>query len=188
MRARVGFGVPALMLAGIALAGLGRLEAATLERLSLEDMVLKSTGIVRGRVTGSFVAVHGNIIYTHYRVEVAETWKGGGAAPLDLVVAGGSYGVLRQTFPGSPALAAGGEYVLFVWLSPRTGLNHIVGLTQGMFDIRRGENGELMALRNPTTELMLDAAGRAVRDSAITMRLSELRLRVSATLSQGVRR
>src|SRR5579875_2721629 len=52
------------------------LQSATLERLSLNDMIQKSTAIVRGTVTGSHVAQQGALIYTHYTVHVTERFKG----------------------------------------------------------------------------------------------------------------
>ncbi len=164
--------------------GLGWLGAATLERLSLEDMVSKSTGIVRARVASSYVAPSGSIIYTHYTVQVSEQWKGTPAASLDVVVAGGQYGGIRQVFPGAPVLTTGSEYILFLWKS-RSGLTHIIGLTQGLFGLQRDKNGELVAKRAATTELMLDSNGRAVRDVALSLRLSDLKQRVNLAMAQG---
>ena len=46
-------------------ASLAPLTAATLQRLSLDDMVAQSTSIVRGTVTASWSAFTGSIIYTH---------------------------------------------------------------------------------------------------------------------------
>ena len=47
------------------------LPGATLERLSLDDMIARSTTIVRGKVTASWAAFTGSVIYTHYQVQVS---------------------------------------------------------------------------------------------------------------------
>jgi hypothetical protein len=159
------------------------LPAATLEKLSLDEMAQKSTAIVRGRVLGSYTAQRGSIIYTHYRVQVAETWKGAGAAELDVVVPGGAIRGLRQTFAGAPTLAPNAEYVLFLWTGA-SGLTRVIGLTQGIFTVAKGANGETVAVRPAATETMIDpATGRSVKDEAVTLRVADLhqRVRVNAT-------
>ncbi len=162
------------------------LQASTLEKLGLDEMTQKSTAIVRARVSGSFGAVHGQRIYTHYRVEVSETWKGSATGSLDVVVPGGTAAGLRQTISGAPKLVEGREYVLFLWTSP-TGLTHIIGLSQGVFDIRTEASGELTAARPASSELMLDGAGNPVRDQAVRLRLKDLRTRVGRG-AEGVRK
>src|ERR1035441_790104 len=76
---------------------LAPLPSATLERLSLNDMILGSTTIVRAKVTGSNAAFSGPIIYTHYQIRVSETLKGSSAATAEFVVQGGVANNLRQT-------------------------------------------------------------------------------------------
>jgi len=158
------------------------LPAATLERLSLDQMIAKSTAIVRGRVAGSYAAARGPIIYTHYRIRVSESWKGSGPGELDVVVPGGSAGGLRQVFSGAPKLTEDAEYVLFLW-SGRSGLTHIIGLSQGVFDLQRDSAGVLVAVRAASSDIMLDSAGQSVRDEAVQMNLNELRQRVSSALA-----
>ena len=160
-------------------------EAATLERLAMEDMARKSSVIVRARVTGTYAALHGSTIYTHYSIQILETWKTAGAGASDVVVPGGVAGGLRQTFSGSPRLMAGREYVLFLWTAPRSGLTHIIGLTQGLFNLQRESNGEVVASRAATNEPMLDRSGRPVQDEPLRLRLSDLRQRVSRALASG---
>jgi hypothetical protein len=159
-------------------------QAATLEYMSLEDMVRKSSAVVRVRVGSSYAARSLGLIYTHYRIEVLEGYKAGGAAALDVVLPGGSANGLRQTFPGTPRLTEGQEYLLFLWKSPSSGLTHVIGLSQGVFDIRRGESGEAVAFRGPTSELMLDSRGQMVRDAGLTLRLRDFRQRVAGILAQ----
>jgi len=159
----------------------------TLQRLDLDEMIGKSTAIVRGQVTGSQARLHGSVIYTHYRIRVLERWKGGEAAELDVVVPGGVAGGLRQLFPGAPRLREGGEYVLFLWTGS-SGLTNIIGLTQGLFDVHRDAAGDVFAARAATAETMLDAAGRLVRDEPLRMRFEDLRGRVRTALTRSSQR
>jgi hypothetical protein len=171
---------PAALLAALLLPG------ATLEKLSLDEMAQKSTAIVRGRVLGSFAAQRGSIIYTHYRVQVAETWKGADAAELDVVVPGGAVRGLRQTFAGTPRLAPNADYVLFLWTGA-SGLTRVIGLTQGLFTVTKTAAGEV-AFRPAATEAMIDpASGRLVRDEALSLRVADLHQRVSANTSLEAR-
>jgi len=157
------------------------LPAATLEYLSLDDMALQSTAIVRAKVAGAYAAQHGRLIYTHYRIQVTETWKGVSASTLDVVVPGGIFGGLRQTVSGAPALANNAEYVIFLWTG-KSGLTQIIGLSQGLFSLTQGTGGELMAARTAALDLTV---GGGPKDQALSLRLSDLRQRVVASLAQG---
>src|SRR2546423_15468694 len=66
------------MFALLAMLGMmpGTLQSATLQRLSLDDMIIRSNSIVRGKVTDSWAALTGSVIYTHYRIQVSENLKG----------------------------------------------------------------------------------------------------------------
>src|SRR3974390_1382558 len=101
-------------------------SAASLERLSMDDMVQKSTDIVRVRVVNSSASFRGRTIYTHYTVQIEERWKGNATSQMDAAVPGGTVLNVRQTFPGAPGLNHGSEYVLFLWTS-RSGLTQIIG-------------------------------------------------------------
>ncbi len=161
------------------------LQGATLEYLSLDDMARRSTAIVQGRIAGSYAAAGRSIIYTHYRIQVLEQWKGPAASELEVVLPGGAVDGRRQTFPGTPELKAGQEYLLFLWTSPATGLTHAIGLSQGVFSVRRSPAGDVIAQRGPSGGLMLNSAGVPVRDTAVSLRLSDLRSRVRAALADG---
>jgi hypothetical protein len=161
------------------------LRCATLERLTLDDMISKSSAIVRGRVTDSWTAFTGSVIYTHYRIQASETYKGTPQNRLEIVVTGGAVNGVQQNFSGSPALNKGDEFVLFLWTS-RAGLTQIIGLTQGLFALPPDGASDPIATRAPTRELMLDpATARPVKDAALSMRLSELRSRIANTLAGG---
>ena len=158
------------------------LHGATLERLSLDDMIAKSTAIVRGHVSGSSAAFKGSIIYTHYSIQILETFKGSPGAAADVVVPGGTANNLHQSFPGAPQLQPGDEFVFFLWRG-QSGLTQILGLTQGLFKISSEGSTDALATRAASTELMLDrGTGQPVKDQTLTMSLSDLRSRIARQL------
>jgi len=164
------------------------LPAVTLERLSLDEMIDKSTAIVRGRVVSSQAKLHGPLIYTHFSVQVLERWKGPEASQMDVAVPGGSANGLNQTFSGAPLLAPGDEYVFFLWTGA-SGITHVIGLSQGVFSLKAGNDGSVTATRAASLETMLDSkTGRMISDETLRMRLTDLRSRVTGRLeSRGGR-
>ena len=155
----------------------------TLERLPLDEMARKSTAIVRATVVGTSGILRGADVYTLYQIEIVENWKGAGKPHLEQVaVPGGAAGGLRQMVPGAPSLHLGEEYVMFLWTS-RSGLTQLIGLTQGLFNVQRSGTGDAAAMRAAAAELMLDASGHAVKDEAVSMKLSDLKARVTRALA-----
>jgi len=176
----VRFGLP--IIAGMLAGALG-LQGATLERLTLDEMIQKSTEIVRGRLLGSRAAHRGSVIYTYSKIQVLERWKGQPASQVEVAVPGGTLGGFRQTFSGVPELVAGKEYVLFLWTG-RNGVTQVIGLSQGVLDVKQNAAGELFVGRTASTETMLDGkTGQVVRDEAVRMGLQELRQRVERGLA-----
>ena len=171
------------ILALLAASCLAQLHSATLERLTLDDMITRSTSIVRGKVSGSWAAFTGSIIYTHYKIQVSESFKGAGQDAVEIMVPGGTVNGLHQSFSGSPVLNPGDEFVFFLWTS-KAGITWITGLTQGLFALPSEAAADRMATRAASRELMLDAdTSRAVKDSALSLKLSDLRTRIADTLS-----
>jgi len=159
---------------GLSLLCLLPLRAATLARLTLADMVSKSTAIVHGRVTSASTVWQKSIIYTHYQLQVIEQWKGAAQSSVDVAVPGGVLNGIRQTFPGAPDLAIGQEYVLFLWTSSQ-GITYTLGFTQGVFSLSKNASGQTMAARAPTTETLLDpVTGRPVKDQPLSLPLTQL--------------
>ena len=159
------------------------LECATLERLSLDEMISRSTMIVRGKVTASCAAYTGSVIYTHYQIQVGEQFKGANRSSVEVMTPGGTVKGLQQSFSGSPVLNQGDEFVFFLWTSAR-GITWITGLTQGLFSLAGEKDVDRMATRSASRELMLDPqTARPVKDSALSMRLSTLRSRIAANLA-----
>lgn len=147
---------------------------ATLELLSLNDLIAKSTTIVQVQVTGSSASYTGTVIYTHYKVSVLAQWKGPTQSAIDVQVPGGTANGIRQTYPGVPELAAGRQYVLFLWTSSK-GATYPMGFTQGVFNLLQDASGNATAVQMPTTETILaPGTGQAVRSQPIAMPLPQL--------------
>src|SRR5581483_6566895 len=88
-------------------------SAATIQQLSMDQLAQAATAVVRARVVSSAASFTGTTIYTHYKLQIEETWKG--FPTSDVMLPGGASNGVRQSFPGVPQLAVGGEYVLFLW-------------------------------------------------------------------------
>jgi hypothetical protein len=157
-------------------------SAATLQQLNLDQITQSATAIVRARVTGSSASFTGSTIYTHYKLQTSETWKG--FAATEVMLPGGIAGGYRQSFPGVPALQTGTEYVLFLWTSS-TGITHLVGLSQGLYNVNLQADGSMQASRPEIGETMLDAGGHQVKDLAIRMQLSDMKTRVGRIALAG---
>jgi hypothetical protein len=156
-------------------------RATILQRLTLDEMVQKSTLIVRARVTGLSEVIRGGDVFTLYKLATLETLKPGPAV-REVAVSGGVAGGVRQVVAGAPTLRAGSEYVLFLWTS-RSGLTQLIGMSQGLFSVERSTTTDPRASRAASAEQMLDAAGRAVRDETLSMPLTELKAKVSKARS-----
>ena len=162
-------------------------QAATLEKLTLDDMIQQSTDIVRGKVVGARVAERGPVVYTHWKIQISGRWKGEPAAIMEVVTPGGAVNGVRQVFPGAPTLAEGTEYVLFLWTG-KNKLTHVIGLTQGLFDLKLDGAGVAMLSRPASTEVMIDPkTAREVDDEAVRMRLSDLSGRIRRVLETARR-
>jgi hypothetical protein len=154
---------------------------ATLELLSLNDLIVKSTTIVQAQVTGSSASFTGTVIYTHYKVSVLAQWKGPTQSAIDVMVPGGTANGMRQTVPGVPQLVTGRQYVLFLWTSNQ-GRTYTMGFTQGVFNLT-GASGNLTAAQTPATETMLaPGTGQVARSQPIGMPLQQL---ISAITAGG---
>ena len=166
--------------------GIAPLGAATLEQLSLDDLIQKSTAIVQARVVGSYADFRGAEIFTHWKLDIEQQWKGANQA--EVLVPGGSARGYRESVPGAPQLTVGKEYVLFLWTS-KSGATYLTGWGQGVFELSKDSAGKLMATRAPAGETMVEhGTWRPVRDGGVQMPLQELTGRISATLGKGVSR
>jgi hypothetical protein len=154
------------------------LTGTTLEKLSFDEMVAKSTLIVRGRVALSNVQQHGVIYYSHYKVQVSEQYKGATVQTIDVVLPGGTIGRTQQTFSGVPTFPTDTDVVLFLWKS-KAGLTHVIGLSQGIFQVSKDASGQLVFTRGAIQEGLVDArTGRPTTDGAMRFTAREFSARV----------
>jgi hypothetical protein len=181
MRAR------SILLAGLAI--VASAGATTLQKLSLDDMIQQSTGIVRAKVTGSYSAVRGQNIYTYYRLHVLEAAKANPgldnrSPDIEVAVPGGSVNGVRQVAIGAPELNAGAEYVVFLWTG-KSGLTQIIGLSQGLFLAVKDASGNINLSRPAVDDLMIDRNGRPVSAGLTELLWSELRARIGRELGHA---
>jgi hypothetical protein len=155
------------------------LPAATLEQLSLDEMIIKASSIVRGKVLNSYTTSNGPIFYTHYRIEVNETLKGQERTSTEFQLPGGVVNNSRQSFAGVPEFKAGDEYVFFLWAG-MDGRMQVLGLTQGLFSVPAGTSADPVITRSASHEVMLErGTGKQIKDQTLTMNLSTLRTRIA---------
>jgi hypothetical protein len=161
------------------------LSASTLQRLSLTDMIQKSTMIVRGTMQpGSSAALRGSIIYTHYQLSVTTAFKGAPGPTIDVAVPGGALNGFQQPVAGAPTLTPGQSYVMFLWTS-KSGLTQVIGLSQGLFSLTTNSQGQLIVSRGAASEPMVDSSGQSVTDSNLQMPLARLVSDIQAVLAGG---
>jgi len=161
-------------------AGLATLNAATLERMSVDEMAQQSTAVVRGRVGDAQTTRIGALVYTLYGFEIEEQWKGSPSPGLEVAVLGGTYQGLTYTFAGTPELKYGDEYILFLWTGP-SGRTQIVGLSQGVFRVVRHPGGAAVA-QAEAEESKFVGEGGTQRPQALQMPLDRFAASVHAAL------
>ena len=164
------------------LAGISTASATTLLRLSVAEMTDQATEIVRAKVTGCSSAFRGALIYTNCTLSVIERWKGPTQSTVSISIPGGTVGTRRQTFSGTPTLTPGEEQIFFLWTG-RSGITQVMGLSQGLLSLEKAPNGTVYATRTPTSERMLDGAGRPVADEGVDVALEDLKSSVLSRLN-----
>jgi len=158
--------------------------ATTLVKLSLDEMVAKSTDIVRGRVRGCQSAQRGPGVVTDCVITVSERLKGTPAGTMTVSVPGGTLktakGRVRHMIAGTPEFDEKQEYLLFLWRG-QSGINHLIGLSQGVLGVSV-QDGRVVAQRMPTPGVAYqDAKGQEVEDDGMTVTLEAVRRRLAAS-------
>ncbi|MCC6588435.1 MAG: hypothetical protein IT168_17205 [Bryobacterales bacterium] len=158
------------------------LFATTLEHLTLDEMIQKSTAIVRGKILSCSALQRDTSIYTLVRVQVSEQLKGPQSAIVEVTLPGGKLNGVKQMFSGVPVLDQGAEYVLFLWTSPK-GVTHVIGLSQGVLNLKVNAKGSAQIQRAAISDPMVDTkTGTLVAPDNVDMSLDALRLRVRRVL------
>jgi hypothetical protein len=128
--------------------GAGLLSAALVPKLSLEEMTGASDLIVHVRVGDSFAAWDPQrlFIWTHYKLEVLEVWKGNVDGPLVVSEPGGALDGISMAFSGALRYKPGEEVILFLYRTP-IGYWRARGLSQGKVAVE-SRNGRLIISRD----------------------------------------
>jgi hypothetical protein len=167
------------------LAALIPAQATTLSKASFDDLVQKSTGIVRGRVLGSYSGSRGSLIYTYYKIQVLDRWKGSASPQVEVQVPGGTFNGQQQNFAGAPQLREGAECVFFLWTGP-SGATHLLGLSQGVLDVTTNAEGESIVAGQVTDAMVLDSTtGNLSGQTPLRMKLSDFSSRVAGSIKGG---
>jgi len=121
------------------LAALAPLNATSVQRLGLDELVARAHSIVQGNVVGSntYRSADGNLILTSYTVQVEETLKGLPASTVTLTTIGGRIGNTVLHVAGMPAFQPGERAVLF--LEQSGNYTTVLGLNQGKFEVSNGQ-------------------------------------------------
>lgn len=160
---------------------LASLSATTLERLSMDQIIAKSTYVVRAKILGGAGTVSNRSIYTKYSLQVIESLKGSAATSIEVLVPGGTANGMSQSIAGAPKLTAGNEMVLFLWKAPKGHLM-VIGMQQGAFDLQKDVTGKQFITRSAITDsALLDGATLIPQtDNGFRMSLVDLRQRIGA--------
>ena len=157
------------------------LGATTLTRASLDDLIQKSTAIVHGKILGASAVSRGPVIYTSYRIQVLERWKGAPDPQVEVMIPGGLLNGVRQNVSGAPQLVEGTEYIFFLWTGQNK-ITHLLGLSQGVLGVSQNAQGEATVMRSAMEATLLDAAGKVTQAEQVSMRFADFRMRVVKTL------
>jgi hypothetical protein len=149
-------------------------QATTVERLTLQDLTVRSQSIVQGIVRGSrsYWSPNGKLILTSTTIEVTESIKGqGGQAPrtVDITTVGGQIGDTVLRVGGMPSFAPGESTIVFVERS--NGYTTVLGLGQGKFTVANGE------VANSVSELTF-ADGAPARISRMSEQVFKSQIRL----------
>lgn len=110
-------------------------SAAMAPRLSLEGLIDRSTVIIEGHVTRSWIAWDSGhrYIWTHYEIGVEDNIRGSGST-ITISEPGGSLDGVNEGFSGSVGYASGEHVMLFLFRTP-IGYWRTTGGAQGKLTI-----------------------------------------------------
>ena len=121
------------------------------------DLIERSAVVVCGTVADARVEEGAAGFVTVYRFRVAETWKGGSAPEIEILVPGGASGTRGTAVWGMPEFRPGDEEVLFL-NAGRDGRFRVSELLLGAFEVVEDAAGKRFAMR---TRLALGDVGYA---------------------------
>jgi hypothetical protein len=113
------------------------LAATTVETVSFDQAVARSTAIVHGKVVRSWVSwdPEHTAIWTHYEIRIADLLKGPPAPAITISEPGGDLDGKHMQVVGAPRYAVGEEVVVFAAETP-IGYLRTCGWEQGKFVVQ----------------------------------------------------
>ncbi len=162
-------------------------DAATVEAMTLNDMVERAEMIVIGRVSSSRADWNARRtrIYTYVTL-VVERFLKGGAGEREITVRhwGGDVGGFRSLVPGSPQFVVGEEVLLFC-AGTRARVPSVLGLALGKFTITRDTAGARILKRDISGLVLVNyrTDSRPVGTPPTRYRLSEVESRIQTALA-----
>ncbi len=137
------------LLTGLLLAVSAVAWGSVVEPLGIDELVSRSTLVVRGKVRSSESFWHDSSrrIATRTIIDVDKVLLGKlEDSTVTVVTPGGRVGDIGQFYPGAPKFEPGEDVVLF--LEPAGGEFVTVGMSLGKFDVVPGPKGRLQAVRD----------------------------------------
>ena len=168
----------ALLLAGVSLPVLAPgVEATTVKRLSLEQMVRGSHRIMLGRCVSqeTYWNKTRTRIYTATRFAVTEDLKGESRGAATVVTVGGTMDGLTQVVSGTPRFRENEEVLLFLEAG-RSSHWILMGLSQGMFRIATDRRGMKVAYHASSGLHLVSASAETSAQTPIPTRVELDRL------------
>ncbi|MEO8584746.1 MAG: hypothetical protein ABI584_01155 [Acidobacteriota bacterium] len=152
-----GRGLAAVGVVLAAFGGASHAPATTYLPITDAGLIERSSVVVRGAVESVRVEEGPAGFVTVYRFRVEETWKGGSAPGIEVLVPGGSNGTRGTAVWGMPEFRPGDEEVLFL-NAGRDGRFRVSELMLGAFEVVEDAAGKRFAMR---TRLALGDVGYA---------------------------
>ncbi len=130
--------------------GAGPASATTLAPVDFAQLVTGARAVVYGRITDvRTVRDDGRrTVETHVTLEARDYYKGNLGPIVTFMVPGGALGRYRTVYVGAPRFRAGDDVVLFL-NAQGPALPWVSGLSQGVFRVRRTDQGEPLVTPPP---------------------------------------
>jgi hypothetical protein len=156
-------------------------RATTVPRLSFEQLTDASEVIASGEVTQSWAAWDNEhkYIWTHYRLNVADTAKGARVSSLEFAEPGGALGDVSMMIPGTVRYSTGDRVTVFLARMPN-GYLRTTGWAQGKYTV--DEKGLLQshaAIGLDTVDAKIPARGISLQ-RLDGMSFADLKQRIAA--------
>ena len=148
--------------------------SAAMIKMSLEDLTLKASIIVGGKVTGKTSEKTAEGIKTRVTLAVQDALKGDVGQELVITQPGGVVGKLEMVVPESATFEVGEEALVFLW-TRSNGEHSVLGLSQGKLPVEIDKDGRKFVQVPP-------AKGESFREQ---MRLEDFVERIDEILKRA---